>query len=131
MSQSFKLKFNQMREGNPTNVETPVEHRDRAFEEFYSEESHARNICFVWLDGRRLFMNYSYLISGEFLPAENKITLTFTTHVIFLKGVNLQGLFYDIMNLLIKQVTCVDERYNLIGEQENFVVNNIQLEQRP
>lgn len=127
MSQSFKLKYDLMQENDPTNKDAVSEHQSKAYEEFYPEENHVRQICFVWLDGKRIFMNYSYLVSGEYLPEANRITLTFTTHVFILNGVNLETLFYDIMNQLSKQITCIDARYNLIGEDEKPVVNEIVL----
>lgn len=125
MSQSFKLKFNQMREGNPTNPETPAEHHAKAYELFYNEESHTRNICFIWPDGKRKFLSYGYLVSGEYSPDESNITLAFTTEILVLKGVNLESLFYEVMNHMAKQVVCTDARYNLIGEDQKFVVNEI------
>lgn len=130
MSQSFKFKYDQMRESNPTEQGVPAENQSKALEDFYLEESHTRNICFVWRDGKRMFVNYSYLVSGEYLPDEKAITLTFTSHTFIMKGVNLEGLFYDIMRHLIKQVVCVDARYNLIGENERFTVNEIEIKRQ-
>jgi hypothetical protein len=127
MNQIFKLKYDEMKEGNPAHEEPSSEYRSKAYEEFYPEESHTRNVCFVWLDGKRIFMNYSYLVSGEYSPETNTITLSFTTHAFILKGVNLESLFYDIMHQLSKQITCVDARYNLIGEGEKPVVNEISI----
>ena len=126
MSQNFKLKYDKMRESNPTHPEQPQETPSKAFEEFYTEESNARNICFVWMDGRRIFMNYSYLVSGQYLPEENMIILTFTTQVFILKGIHLETLFYDIMRYASKQIVCMDTRYNLIDENDRSVVNQIQ-----
>jgi len=125
MSQGFKLKYDQLRENDPTQREKPLQDGGKAYEVFYSEESNARNISFVWQDGRRVFLNYSYLVSGEYSPEENRLTLTFTTQVLIFKGVNLENLFYEVMNHSVRQVICVDERYNVIGENEKFVVNDI------
>ncbi|MBE7172477.1 MAG: hypothetical protein INR73_17965 [Williamsia sp.] len=127
MSQGFKLKFDQLRENDPTHREKPLQDGGKAYEQFYPEESHARNICFVWQSGKRLFLNYSYLISGEYLPEERTLTLAFTTQTFILKGVNLENLFYEVMNHAVRQIVCADERYNLVGEDEKFVVNDIQI----
>lgn len=127
MSQGFKLKFDEMRDNDPSGSSMP---RSKTSEEFYSEESHARNICFVWLDGKRMFLNYSYLVSGEYEPDENTIALTFTSQTLVLKGINLEGLFYNIMHHLTKQITCADARYNEIKEDDKFVVNEIQIGKR-
>lgn len=124
MSQGFRLKYDQMREGNPTKEES-TESGSRTFDESYPEASHARCICFAWQDGKRMFLNYSFLVSGEYFPEENSITLIFTSQTLTMKGVNMEGLFYSIMHQLTKQITCTDVRYNLIGEGEKFSVNEI------
>lgn len=127
MSQGFRLKYDQMRENNPAHQEKPVQQQSKVYEEFYTEGGHVRNVCFVWLDGKRIFMNYSYLVAGEYSPDENTITLSFTTHVFILTGVNLESLFYDLMHHVAKQITCTDKRYNLIGENELPTVNEINM----
>lgn len=129
MNQNFKLKYFQMQENDPTSRDVPAEHRSKVYEEFYSEEGHARNICFVWEDGKRLFMNYGYLVFGEYSPEGNTIKLFFTTHSFILTGVNLESLFYDLMHHVAKQVICTDKRYNLIGEEEKSVVNEVYFEE--
>lgn len=119
------MKFDQMRENNPSAKKDSQESPSRAFDEFYTEESNARSLCLVWNTGRRIFLSYSYLISAEYEPDESIITLVFTSHTFILKGVNLEGLFYAIMQHSIKQITCTDERYNLVGDEERFTVNEI------
>lgn len=126
MSQGFKLKFDEMRDNDPTKDE-PAQYRERAFDKSYPDEGHARSICFVWPDGRRMFLNYSFLVSGEYLPDESNIVLTFTSNTFVLKGVNLEGLFYDIIRQQAKQVTCIDARYNVVGDGEKFIVNEIEM----
>lgn len=125
MSLNFKLKYDQMRESDPTKEELRSGSESKQVEEYYPNESHARNICFVWQDGRRIFLNYSYLVSGEYLPDESLIKLAFTSQALILKGVNLEGLFYDIMQHWVRQIVCVNARYNIIGEGEKPVVNEI------
>lgn len=125
MSQGFKLKFDEMRAGNPTHPTSPDESGAKAYEQHYPEESGVRSLCLVWRDGRRIFLNYSFLVSAEYIPDGNEIRLSFTSQLFVLKGVNLQSLFYDLMSQSIRQITCVDERYNLVGEDERFVVNEI------
>lgn len=125
MSQGFRLKYDELRDNDPTQ-RGHGQPGGKAFNETYPEEGHGRSLCFVWPDGRRMFLSYSYLVSGEYVPEENSIILTFTTHTFILKGVNLEGLFYDILHQEAKQITCTDARYNLIGETEKFVVNGIE-----
>lgn len=120
------MKYDELRDNDSTRREQG-EPGSKAFDESYPEESHARSLCFVWPDGKRMFLNYSYLVSGEYLPEDSSIVLTFTTHSFTLKGVNLESLFYDIINQQAKQITCTDARYNLIGEGEKAIVNDIQI----
>lgn len=72
-------------------------------------------------------MNYSDLIAGEYLPEAHTINLTFISQIFVLKGIRLEGLFYDIMNQISKQIACMDARYNLIEESDRYVVNDIQI----
>ncbi len=44
--------------------------------ENYATPSQVRNLCFVQPDGKRLFLNYAYLVSGEYSPETNTIVLT-------------------------------------------------------
>lgn len=125
MSQDFRLKYDELSEND-------LSHREFgegmiAHNETYPDPGHGRSICFVLLDGKRLFLGYGYIISGEYTPEEGTIVLTFSTHSILLKGVNLEKLFYNIQDQRSKQIVCVDSRYNLIGEDEQFVVNEIQV----
>lgn len=118
MSHEFKLKYNQLRQNDPTAKEA---------DKNYESESYARNVCFVQLDGKMTFLGYSYLISGEYLPDENAITLTFTSHTINLKGINLELLFLELMKNLPKMLTCSDERYNQLASKENYCINQIEI----
>lgn len=127
MSQGFKLKYDQMRESDPTSPQAKPETPSRAFDEFYENEGHTRNICFVWRDGKRMFLNYGYLIFVEYFPDKNSIVLSFTSHIITLTGVNFEGLFYDLMQHLPKQIICTDPRYNIIDENDKALVNEIQV----
>jgi len=125
MSQSFKLKFDQMRNSNPTKPGAETSGAEKVYDEFYPDSGNSRNLCFVWADGRRTFINYSYLISAELIPEENCIVLVFTSQTLVLKGVNLEPLFYELMHQSIKQITCTDERYNVVNEDGRFAVNDI------
>jgi len=90
----------------------------------YIEPSHQRNLCFEWPEGRKLFLGYSYLISGEFNPDESTIKLEFTHTIVLLKGMQLEDLFFLLLGQSVRLIKCVDERYNIIKENE-YVVNEI------
>jgi len=122
MSQNFRWKYNEMQDGNPANEsagDTDVTGDN------YNSGSHTRNICFVLADGNRLFLNYGYLVSGEYLPEDRKIVLSFTSHTITLAGIYFEKLFYDLMQGLPRQLVCMDARYNSADEKKNPVVNEI------
>lgn len=129
MSQEFKFKYDEMRGSDPAG--NRGDGLAEGKEQFYEYETNSRNVCFVLEDSSRIFVNYSYLISGEFSPTENTITLTFTTHTFILQGINLQPLFYQIMGQLMKQVIWQDIRYNATQEKDDPVVNKIKVVCKP
>lgn len=124
MSQGFKLKFDHLKENDPTPRKESTPNEDNAF---YPSESNTRNLCLIWLDGRMQFLNYAYLISGEFNPNENKIILTFTTHIIVMKGSGLQSLFKSLNNHLPQTITEIEERYSQLGNKDSFEVLKIEI----
>ncbi|MGN8037822.1 hypothetical protein ACTJJ0_22210 [Chitinophaga sp. 22321] len=130
MSQSFRLKFDQMRDGDPTNRETsdPVSGEGSdSRDESYSGYSNVRNVCFAWPDGRKLFLNYAYLVSCDYQPEENTLSLTWTTHTVMIKGFSLHNLFDELMQHLPRQIVCTDPRYNATVEKDKSIVNEIHI----
>ncbi|WP_412476627.1 hypothetical protein [Flavobacterium sp. TBRC 19031] len=93
----------------------------------YASPSQVRNLCFVQPDGNRLFLNYAYLVSGEYSPEENIIVLTYTTHIVILKGCNLSGLFSNLMSHICKLIVCEDKRYFEIEAREGAFVIDIEI----
>lgn len=121
MSQDFKFKYDQMKAGNPAGDEnTSHDGEDR-----YVRESNVRNVCFILPDKKQIALSYSYLVSQEYLPEENAITLFFTSHTIILTGIHLQGLFDEFLQQMPKYIMSADERYNAIEENEKPIVNKI------
>lgn len=125
MSSGLKFKYDQIRENDPTKKECVIDpNTERSATTYYSEGS-ARNVCFLWPDGKRFFLNYNYLVSGEYLPEENNITLTWTTHVVTLNGYRLELLFSELMLHLPREIVCIDTRYNQVVDSGKSVVNVI------
>ena len=120
MSQGFKLKYDELREGDPT--------RTIPQEASYGSEGYVRNICFVLPDGNRMFLNYAYLVSGEYLPEQSRIVLSWTTHVVSLAGIHLEPLFYELMQYIPRQIICQDERYNAAAEKNKSIVNEMTIQ---
>jgi len=107
MNRSFKLRFDQMKEGNPAEGEPQAS--------ALPEEEFTRplNLCLVWPDGKRFFLSYSYLIAGEFNPEgeTNQIQLYFTTYRVSLKGYGLETLFLALLEQLPHQLMAIEPRY--------------------
>lgn len=130
MSQDFKDKIYEMQDNDVTGDEKRQQdqpHEDAANTpaDRYPSHSHARNLCLEWNDGRMMFLNYSYLVSCDYQPKDISITMTFTSHIVVLKGVQLETLFKDLMLHLPKVITCKDERYNALAGASDTIVNDI------
>lgn len=125
MNQGFRSKFDKMRDGDPTNRHDGMQSAVGADNEVYSGYGNIRNICFAWPNGRRFFLNYAYLISGDFAPEDNSIILGWTTHTVILKGYRLHLLFDDLMQHLPRQIVSIDPRYNVTEDKNAPVVNDI------
>lgn len=91
----------------------------------YETEGHARNICFVLADGKQVFLNYAYLISGDYFPEENRIMLVFSSHKVTLEGYNLDLLFKELIDHVPRSIKCVGKRYNAVRKQNSPIVNKI------
>lgn len=126
MSQSFKFRYEEMRENNPGQSQ-PAYAEDLGSDLLYHSGGGARNVCFILLDGRRLFLNYAYLVSGEYNPDESMILLAFTTHTVLLKGVRLEKLYEQFMQQLNRIVLCIEERYTHLQEADKPIVYQIMI----
>ncbi len=111
MNRDFKLRYDQMREGDPSKTEEPLPHDPGSG--LFHAPGHARNLCLVWPDGKRFFLNYAYLIAGELnLGGEkNEIKLRFSSHTVTLSGYGLESLFMALTDHFPRVIFAVDERY--------------------
>jgi hypothetical protein len=108
MSQKFKLTLDEMRESDPSQInEVPAS---------FEAPSQIRNLCFVLLEGKMKFLNYAYLVSGEYDANESIITLSFTSEKILVKGSNLEPLFIELIDHKPKKISCNDPRYEELSE---------------
>ena len=125
MSLDFKLHYDRLREGDPTKPEAAAATSDDGT--FYDEPSHARNLCVAWPDGKRQFLNYAYLVGGDFTPGEetNVITLYFSNNTVTLKGYRLEALFMALLDNLPKQLVVADARYVQAGDSERAIVKEV------
>jgi len=104
-----------MRENNPAKQQ-----------QTYAGESNVRNVCFVQADGKMLFLNYGYLVSGEYLPDESAIILHFTSHRITLKGIKLETLYNEFFSHIPRYMSATEERYGEL-EKSAYSINEIQI----
>lgn len=120
MNHRFSLKFDEMQENK-----TLASDQDNTR---YAAAGHVRNVCFQGLDGKSVFLNYSYLVSGEFDPAQSVITLSFTTHRVIIRGIRLQGLYDALMNQIARIIACIEDRYNEVEDRQATIVNSIEVQ---
>jgi len=124
MSYDYKSRLDDYLSGDPTKKNEPKQDENITY--FDADYTGVRNVCFVQLDGKQIFLNYNYLVSGEYLPEENKITLQFTTDTITLQGYNLEKLYQDFMKHMPQNITITDERYSGISECNSSIVIKIE-----
>ncbi|HRH03871.1 MAG TPA: hypothetical protein PLN13_03485 [Bacteroidia bacterium] len=118
---SFKLKFDEMKENDPSKNEVG---KDENLE-LYPNSGNSRNLLFTWPSGDSEFLNYSYLVGGKFFKEESKIVLTYTSHLVTLKGLNLKDLHDALLLNFPKRIDCVEERYVETLESNDPVVTEI------
>jgi len=117
--------FDKLNKGKDGQKNDPSKPNDEQEIENYSTTGQVRNLCFVLADGKRLFLNYAYLVSGEYSPEANTIKLVYTTHEITLKGRNLEGLFESLMAHVPRQIMAVEKRYQGMKEDVEIAVFEI------
>jgi len=118
MSQDFKFNFKGGEEKSQSN-ENNNSH--------YSQPGNVRNLCFEWPDGRKKFLNYAYLISGEYNYEDQTINLIFSTESILISGSNLGPIFESIFQHMPKILKCTSDRYSSLSTEES-VINSINTE---
>lgn len=92
---------------------------------FDKDYTGVKNVCFVLLDGKHIFLNYNYLVAGEYFPEDNKIVLQFTTHAITLQGHSLETLYQDLMQHMPKIIIATNDRYSGILQGNSPIVTII------
>lgn len=93
-----------------------TESSNNGISNFEQNDTAVKNVCFVLLDGKHIFLSYNYLVAGEFFPEDNKIVLRFTTNEVTLQGQNLEKLYFDLMQHLPRIIGVSNERYRSLLE---------------
>lgn len=127
MNPNFKLRFDQMKESNPADTASEKEMGVAS-----NEYALARplNLCLAWPDGKRFFLNYSYLVAGELTTsgAQNEVILYFSAYTVRLKGYELETMFLALSDHVIAQVVVTEARYLTTKETGVPVVTEIRVE---
>lgn len=112
MNQGFRLRFDQMRESDPTHHEPDSENQD------LQGGVYTRHLGLLWPNGRRALLNYAYLIKGEFDPGSeiNQIALDFSSYTLTLQGYCLEPLFLALQDQIPRQITAIDRRYVVVDD---------------
>lgn len=121
MSRGLKLKYDEMRANSSTKKLPGEEENENSF-------NAVKNVCFVQPDGSRMFLNYGYMVSGEYSPQNNTITLGFTSHIVTLSGTDLENLFYELMFHIPKQIECANQRYSTLNENDKIHITKIEIQ---
>ena len=122
MSQDYKNFYQQMKDNA---AETSNESEAKATDH-YPTPSNTRNIIFEWADGRKLFLNYAFLISGELSKENDRMILTFTNCTINVDGIKLQVLFEQLNSQLVRVIKETNSRYTQL-ESEQAVIKTISM----
>ena len=124
MSRDFELKFDEFK-ANSRDAEGNNSEDDK-----YLAHGNARHIAFLWPEKKMQAFNYSYLVTFSYDAGEDKITLEFTSHHITIKGIRLDGLFFEIMAQIPKYIRVMEERYNATQENDEPIINEVVLTEK-
>ena len=122
MSQDYKNFYQQMKDNA---AETSNENEDKATDH-YPAPSNTRNIIFEWSDGRKLFLNYAFLISCELSKDNDRLILSFTNCTINIDGVKLQLLFEQLISQMVRVIKETNSRYAQL-ESDQAVIKAISM----
>lgn len=79
--------------------------------EEFALKGNVRNLCFVMPDGSRHFLNYAYLLGGQYFSMDDSIILRFSFCEVKIKGYNLETLLLQLLEQLPQIILVKDARY--------------------
>lgn len=120
------MRFDDNRQSSQPNEGNAVSAKDDKTG-MYETPGYSRALHFIWPDGKRMFLPYSYLQSGECSPDETTLTLTFSSHLVTIKGMHLEAIYQGVSEQTIREITCVEERYTQIEETEQSSITEIKI----
>ncbi len=122
MSQDFNFRFDDLNQDKSSSLEGEKMSNDN-----FDIYTHIRNLCLIWPDNKKKFLNFSYMVSGDYNPDDGSIILLFTTNSVLIKGSNLEGLFEALINHLPKRITCTEGRYKLTVDKNDPIIDSIEI----
>lgn len=122
MNHNFREKLNEMRGENPAKPNQD----DNPHYKTFDTAGHVRNLCFRWPDGKSMFLNYAYMIGGDYTPDPGRITLVFTSETIVLEGIRLNLLYNDLLHHTPSEITMIEQRYIATVGDNEFAVTSIE-----
>ncbi len=125
---SLSHKFDKLKDNSDSESARQPSSETEKLVEQYDSPGHPRNLCFIEAGGKRTFLNYAYLVTGEYSPEQTAITLSFTTHTVTLKGANLDILFEYLLDHKVKKITSLDKRYQATTSDSEIVVSELLIE---
>lgn len=89
-----------------------------------------QTINFVKIDGSQQMFPYSQLITAwtEHTDEENVIKIFYSTHLITVKGFNLDTIYEALEKQNLKSLTAQDERYFNLSNEKKVFVKGIEIE---
>lgn len=125
MNRDLSNRINQYLNNDPTKKQEDSIHKR---DEHHDRRSSVKTICFVLENGREVFLNYNYLVSGEYDPEGNSILLYFTSHIVVIKGNNMNLLFEDLMLYTPKKIIAKNKRYESISPTNESFISDITID---
>lgn len=122
--QHFKANFTQ---DEATSVASDTQHELNDSIKLYDTNSPVRNLCLVWLDGRRSFFNYAYLLSADLIISDplQELLLYFSGQIVTIKGYHLDILFDLLLDHKLKIIIAVNPRYIVDAKRMTGLVTHI------
>ena len=117
---SLTENFDRLKEISPSDKEGEIKDIDR-----YETPGSRRKLVYVDSEGKARFFFYDEIRDGEYSPEDNTIALKLYDKTVTIKGRNLEQLFEDIGNQIVKKITLVDERYLETVDETQICVTQI------
>lgn len=122
MKSDFRKKLEKMFDQNMDDNKPDAENDDA-----YGTQTTVRNVCFIPKEGNAVFLNYTYLVSGEYDGDNGIIILGFTTHTVTIEGHGLESTYFAFMEQIPRKVAVTEERYREILDDFDFSIRKIQV----